>query len=306
MKRNFSVCMAAGFLLVFGQQASAIVIEFDYTFDTNNFFSTQGRKDVLNAAGSSFSSIIRDDLTAINPGGANSFNATLSNPASGASTTINNFSVGTNTLIIYAGGRALSAGVLGSGGFGGFDAGGTTAFVNNAVTRGETPDATGVQGTSATDFAPWGGSVAFDTGENWYFDPDVSTSEDVINIDFFSVALHEIGHLLGIGIADSWDNLVSGTNFTGAASSGVFSGNVPLDTGLSHWADGTTGLVSGVSQEAAMDPSMLAGTRKVFTDLDRAALVDIGWEVSAVPVPAAVWLFGSGLIGLVVAARKRP
>jgi hypothetical protein len=28
-------------------------------------------------------------------------------------------------------------------------------------------------------------------------------------------------------------------------------------------------------------------------------------EVSAVPVPAAVWLFGSGLLGLIVIARKK-
>ena len=28
-------------------------------------------------------------------------------------------------------------------------------------------------------------------------------------------------------------------------------------------------------------------------------------EVSAIPVPAAVWLFGSGLLGLVGVARRR-
>ena len=29
------------------------------------------------------------------------------------------------------------------------------------------------------------------------------------------------------------------------------------------------------------------------------------WTVAAVPVPAAVWLFGSGLLGLVSLARKK-
>ncbi len=32
---------------------------------------------------------------------------------------------------------------------------------------------------------------------------------------------------------------------------------------------------------------------------------DASLEVSAVPVPAAVWLFGSGLLGLVGVARRR-
>jgi hypothetical protein len=54
-----------------------------------------------------------------------------------------------------------------------------------------------------------------------------------------------------------------------------------------------------------MDPTITIGTRKVFTDLDMAALDDIGWEVTPVPVPAAVYLFGSGLLGLLGLARRR-
>lgn len=46
----------------------------------------------------------------------------------------------------------------------------------------------------------------------------------------------------------------------------------------------------------ASDPAAQAGS--IFWD-------DISLEVSAVPVPAAVWLFGSGLIGLIGIARRR-
>ena len=114
--------------------------------------------------------------------------------------------------------------------------------------------------------------------------------------------MHELGHLLGIGTSNSWNNLISGSNFTGAASSALFGGFVPLSGDLGHWAEGTLG--NSGTQEALMDPSILEGTRKVFTDLDLAGLTDVGWEVTPIPVPAAVWLFGSAL-GLLGWLRSR-
>ncbi len=291
--------MAVAIFAVASQPATAINIDFRYDYDTNNFFDTQAKKDVLSAAGSYFSNLITDDLTAITSSGVNHFNVNFFNPAdiSALSIEINDFSVAADTLVIYAGGSNLG-GSLGLGGPGGFGATGTSAFFDS-FDRGQT----GV--SSGTDFAPWGGSIAFNTTSNWYFDSDVSTDADVVNNDFYSVALHELGHLLGLGTAGSWNNLVSGTDFTGIASTSVFGGDVPLDAGLGHWADGTLSLVDGVVQETAMDPIITTGTRKVFTDLDVAGLKDVGWEVSAVPVPAAVWLFGSGLLGLVGVARRR-
>ena len=205
---------------------------------------------------------------------------------------------------MYAGGRSLSGPTLGQGGPGGYSVptAQSQAFIDNVSSRGQA----GALDTPATDFGRWGGAITFDTdaSTNWYFDTDLSTSADVIDNDFFSSALHEIGHLLGIGTADSWTSQIAGSDFTGAASSSVFGGNVPLKN-AGHWKEGTSGLVNGVPQEAAMDSSLTFGTRKLFTDLDLAALSDVGWEVSAVPVPAAVWLFASGLMGLVVTARRR-
>ena len=32
---------------------------------------------------------------------------------------------------------------------------------------------------------------------------------------------------------------------------------------------------------------------------------DAGFEATAVPVPVSIWLFGSGLLGLVVVARRK-
>lgn len=63
--------------------------------------------------------------------------------------------------------------------------------------------------------------------------------------------------------------------FTGENSVAEFGGNVPL-SGSSHFREGT----EDDGNEVAMDPSILVGTRKLFTALDDAALADIGWELN--------------------------
>jgi hypothetical protein len=45
-----------------------------------------------------------------------------------------------------------------------------------------------------------------------------------------------------------------------------------------------------------------AGGSTSFLEIDN---VSVTADVSAVPVPAAVWLFGSGLLGLVGVARRK-
>jgi hypothetical protein len=113
-------------------------------------------------------------------------------------------------------------------------------------------------------------------------EPFSSASPSVGENDFLSVAIHEMAHLLGLGSAPSWDTYVSGGQFIGTNSVASYGGNVPLYSDH-HWAEGTMSTVKGVTQEAAMDPSITVGTRKLFTDLDYAGLADVGWETAAVP-----------------------
>jgi hypothetical protein len=297
--------LAGVVLLAASQSADAVVINFDYTYD-GGFFSgsNASRRDILDAAGGFLGSILTDSLTAISSGGGNNFSAVFNRPDTGAETTLSNFSVAADALTVFVGGQSMGAGSLGYGGYGGYSVSGTQDFLNNAAQRGQS---NATSGPSATDFAPWGGQLTFSSSANWYFDADLSTTEAFSGNDFYSVALHELGHLLGLGSSDSWDNKTSGSSFTGANAVAVYGGNVPLEGDKVHWLDGTKSTVNGIEQETAMDPTIHVGTRKVFTQLDLAALKDVGWQVSvtAVPVPSAVWLFGSALLGFMASKRKQ-
>ena len=274
----------------FAAPVLAFDIVFDYTYDTGFFNDTN--KAILDEAASFFETYITDDFTAITSGGSNHFSAIFTNPGDRTSqVTLTDFDVAADTIVVFVGGYDYGTGstTLGSGGYGGYSISGVDSFIDNAVTRGETATREGVRNPdaatkSAVDFATWGGSVSFNSTTSWYFDTDVSTNEAFTGADFYSVALHELGHVLGLGTADSWDNKIIGDQFTGAASVAAYGGNlVPLQSSGGHWADGTQSRIYGTStgQEAAMDPNIVLGTRKVFTDLDMAGLEDVGWEIQS-------------------------
>jgi hypothetical protein len=257
---------------------TALNIVIDYSYDTNHFFDTQEKKDVLQSVVNLYEARITDDLLAIEPSGSNTWSALFTNPATGLQTSVFNLIVPTDTIIIYAGGRDLANDTLGVGGPGGYS-GVPDSFVATVDQRGQS----GAAGSHPTDFGPWGGSITFDTvGTDWYFgsDPPLAGSQQY---DFMSVAMHEIGHVLGFGTADSFDALVSKGNFNGPKTDAVwdFAGKPRVSSDHSHWADGTT----DNGQETAMDPYIPHGERKLFTALDWAALDDIGWQTAPVTVP---------------------
>jgi hypothetical protein len=299
--------LAGAIMMAASQSANAVIINFDYTYD-GGFFSGAGtdvttRKSILETAGNLLGGSLTDSLSAITSSGSNQFTAIISRPDNGISTSLTSFSEEANTLTVYVGGRALGGNTLGVGGFGGYNISGTSNYVNTVPQRGQIGT---TSGPTAADFAPWGGFIAFDTLTNWYFDNNTATTESFSGSDFYSVALHEIGHLLGLGTADSWNNKVSGTSFTGTNSVAEFGGNVPLTVDGAHWKDRTRSTtLAGLTQEVMMDPSLMTRTRKLATKLDFAALKDVGWQVAAVPVPAAIWLFGSALVAFAGLRRKQ-
>ncbi len=304
--------LASCLMLAAAQPALAnIDIQFDYTYDTGFFSSNPDSVAALNAAASVFETRFADSLSAISSSGSDNFSTLFFNPSSdpfdpfNPGVTLGNQSVAANVVRIYAGGYDYTDGTLGVGGPGGYECSGSFGFCNAARLRGqgETENVYDNNGNlvsaDAVDFAPWGGSISFDSaGTDWYFGLSAA-GLDASKYDFYSVAVHELAHALGFSASDSFYNLVVGSDFVGPHA-----GTVAL-TADGHWANGTMSLVNGIPQEAAMDPSIANGQRKYFTDLDFAAMQDIGWQVTAVP-EADTWamlLAGLGLVGF--ATRRR-
>ena len=126
---------------------------------------------------------------------------------------------------------------------------------------------------AATDFEPWAGTISFNPSEtiDWNFSLGNTNGE---GIDFISVALHEIGHILGIGVAPIFDVLSTGGNFSGANSINVNNGEaIPLASDLSHVAEGFNG------NTTLLDP-FLNDNRSLPSSIDLAILADIGFEIA--------------------------
>ena len=205
------------------------------------------------------------------------------------------------------------------------DANGNLDPGGRLLSRGEGP----IQSTLSTDFGgtdidvafgPTLGALSFDVDSDndgvedtaaqldayWSFDHTVEVETG--QSDFYSVALHELMHTLGIGTSETWDGFVSGADWTGPELAALTDGGINVintpNNDDSHFLDSLQGVIYGTSivQEAVMDPDITVGERKLLTNLDVAALADLGYSVVAVPEPTSVALVG---IGAAVLLRRR-
>lgn len=117
-------------------------------------------------------------------------------------------------------------------------------------------------------------------------------------------------------ITDTWAFTLSGAGAAGIAVSSIVIeftndqmdvGSITLD-GNPFSAD--NGTVNIWTSNATLNDGVHFVTLNGINVLDEAAQYDIkisvvGDDVSQVPVPAAVWMFGSGLIGLVGFSRRK-
>lgn len=303
--------------------ARALSISLVYQDPADPFFNSQARA-ALDRAAADVSTAITTTLAALNQrtftgtSGTTAVSAawTLSyyDPNTGASTVVDTFDFAPDEFRIYVGRRALPSGVGGIGGVGGYglgltptgDPSGLTPAVadletisNSATTRGGPVRAT------ATGTLPYGeastpftlqmgyaiGSLSLTTDANWHFDH--LTLPAANQMDFYSVALHEILHTVGFGTGDTWHALAAGPDWLGShVASLLGTGTDVLSENSDHIREGLTGIplidgqwATGLTQEALMGPTITLGTRKHLTDLDLAFLQDTGWQTNPVPEP---------------------
>jgi len=290
----------------------ALTIDLRYDLDSGGFFNQPGAKAALRAAADFYENIIGDHLEAIDrtkfPAGA-TWTPTYAHPVTGIATAVPgqaNMIVPADTIIVFLGAANLGAATAkgGPGGVTGLSAEAANSgfpWANRVNNRGEAgaiqlklvggiPTYT----TNPTDFAPWGGVLFFNSAmANWNFSTTSATATS--GPDALSVALHELGHVLGIGAfvsQNSWTPLAVTGAFAGTRAQQSFGLKVQTDgTHLFPFAAtspifGAFGRVHG-TQDSPLMVTSLSSANRFFppSDLDLAILQDIGWELS-LPQPA--------------------
>ena len=169
-------------------------IEFDYSLDTNNFFANNPeRKLVMEAAATYWENHIQDDFNTV-PVGTSVY---VRDPSTNIRKDIT-LTQDIDDVKIYLG---------------------AYNFVNeNAIAKGgssaswtSSSDGLEQRYNSKEKFEPWVGSISFDsqpefsdgTSAMWWVDPTPTDASDVATAgynkcDLLTVAIHEIGHVLGI------------------------------------------------------------------------------------------------------------
>ena len=326
MKKAPSILLVLSLQSALFQKVEALSFIVDYRYDTNDFFDTQEKRDAMQAVVDRWGAIIDQNLTEVNlvddnrdarigfthPGFGTSFQvssaesqATDALAGSTSDSAIPDeyrgaWSIPADTMIIYAGGRSL-----GSDGVGG------TGTGLNFTSIFDDPVSVLNRGFNVGfGFLPvWGGAISFDTGTSWHF--DLTTTAPAGESDFYSIALHEIGHVLGLSTQwDDWEANVDletfefmGANAVAAlnADNGTSATELVLESSQNpHWRDdeydsiifpagdpvylGTVG--EGNLQDLLMEPiaNFFTGVRDRFevTNIDVGALQDIGWSVISV------------------------
>nr|WP_290222820.1 hypothetical protein [Trichocoleus desertorum] len=261
--------------LAFGQEEKRIgappnfQIQFDYRFDTNGFFANPQHRATLKAAAGLWEAVIQDEFADL-PAGVR---FRVQNPQTGQMETVI-LDAESDDLLIFVGAQTVPfgnlSGALAAGGPDGLDVAGSI-FSNRF---------------SGSNFEPWVGSISFSSAPTfsngtpapWFFDQTLNTTDDIPSnqTDFLSTALHEIGHVLGLGTSPVFKTIGQGAAFSGPNARDVNGGQpIPLDSDLGHIQDGFLSDGKPILM-GATNP----GVRQTITRLDQAMLADIGYQIA--------------------------
>ena len=314
-------------MLVVGswQNLDALEITVDYRFDTNNFFdsttvSGQAARMALEAAADRYSNLITTNLAAVRmvdddfdarigfPHPSRNDSLRISAAASPETDAILNaggevadvylgeLSLAEGEFLLFAGAQSLPFSAIGGTGTGrNFP----EVFVdpNSHLNRQFRPSG------SVDNLPVWGGFVSFNQNLDWHFELDSPSSSG--ESDFYTVALHEIGHSFGLNTRwQEWLDQIEGTNFFGKNAVRTFNEENDANElylelqsqNNTHWKDneydseifpgGSPNLVGTVGLDSKQDLIMEAAfsytseiRRFEITNLEVAALEDIGWSV---------------------------
>lgn len=245
--------------------AHAFSIEFDYRFDTVGFFTVE-RRALLEAAAEVWEERLLDDFVEIPAGtpvavkdprdlDADTRVLELDAPIDDVLV----FVACTNDLDLRESARTRTATLLTSR---------HGAEFRDALERR----------WYGQDYEPWTSSIAFGCDAPFFWDESLDSVDDIPNDqqDFSSTALHELGHVLGVGTSDAYRAHITsdGDEFLGPRTVEVFGGPLPLEPDA-HVAS----RISFENTRVLMDDTLSARTRVLPSRLDMALLEDIGYRV---------------------------
>ena len=242
-----------------------LTIAIDYRFDTTGFFTPE-RRSALEAAARAWGEILEDDFPPI-PEGTPVQSRDPESPADPSTAFVIDREI--DDVLVFAGCSDVPTGYA-VGNFSLFTSGVADPALRAELEARQTGD----------DFAPWTGWVSFDCEEPWFFDSTPASADDVPadRRDFHSVAMHELGHVLGFGSADVFERQVDASgSFVGPRAVAAHGGPVPLNTRGDHIRSDVT----SDGRTTLMDAARELGERTTPTRLDRAFFEDLGYELVA-------------------------
>jgi hypothetical protein len=298
--------------------AGAPRIVFDYSYDSNGFF-TPDRRVLLERAAAEFTSRMTTTTWAqVDPTTAGGhYELAVVNPSTMSVTWITNAIIPTNQITVHVGATDFTkspfymmTNSMGDGAsqlmfIRNISGAMTNLLANPTLFRptdaGITFDLQGVRGFGGNVSAQW----YFSTNANLTIDDQPPAPPYCYYSDFYTTAVHELGHVLGIWnplpfqalmatdpkYCLAWTSKIQSNApgsyvFTGAHAKQCYYNhigtNIPLDPdSLSHWADGVRSTPS--NNWTSVTHEYPQPFRTPFSELEFGALQDLGYVITPVP-----------------------